>query len=371
MPDDLQSTRLLALLPDEAADLLVHSGADYIERAGMEATRETILDVFLGQNIRSSTEKLTRERIARLGLGVTVMFHRGMDRWPDFLERLPYVAAQNLVEGGLSKPERWLNLWTLGLTNKGFQNVLRDDPQNLEDYCDQYVETCREVAEDMRECYGDAPWTRDNAWLLDAFLQNTVGSLTLTIRGSDKSTYGKLFEKLMLGPLLHVLGFEFARPAAAEGREGVYWLSSTSQRESDATLIYRQGQAVRFDIGFIGRGNPEIILDKVTRYRRHMALGEEEHLLQTIVIGDRSDVRELAREVEGRIVTMDTPHWPREVVRHLDDLYGFDHPLLEASDEEAKALMRRKLQSAPFSQYLRIAEGEENVQEDARVEIEE
>jgi hypothetical protein len=206
-------------------------------------------------------------------------------------------------------------------------------------------------------------------------LQNTVGSLTLTIRGSDKSTYGKLFERLMLGPLLHVLGFEFARPAAAEGREGVYWLSSTSQRESDATLIYRQGQAVRFDIGFIGRGNPEIILDKVTRYRRHMALGEEEHLLQTIVIadriGDQSDVRELAREVEGRIVTMDTPHWPREVARHLDDLYGFYHPLLEASDEEAKALMRRKLQSAPFSQYLRIAEGEEDVQEDAHVEIEE
>jgi hypothetical protein len=45
--------------------------------------------------------------------------------------------------------------------------------------------------------------------------------------------------------------------------------------------------------------------------------------------------------------------------------------LLEASDEEANALMRRKLQSAPFSQYLRIAEGEEDVQEDAHVEIEE
>lgn len=147
------------------------------------------------------------------------------------------------------------------------------------------------------------------------------------------------------------------------------------RRESDATLIYRQGQAVRFDIGFIGRGNPEIILDKVTRYRRRMALGDEEHLLKTIVIadriGDRSKVRQLAREVEGRIVTMDTPHWPRKVARHLNDLYGFHHPLLGCSNEEARALMHQKLESAPFGRYLRIAEGDEDVQENAHVEIEE
>lgn len=375
MPDDLSADDLFALLPDEAADLLSYSGADYIEREGIDATRDTILNVFTGQNIRSSTEQLTRDRIVRVGLGVSTMFYRGVERYPNFLERLPYAAARNLVEGGLSKPKRWLLLWILALTNKGFQNVLRDDPRNLETYCDQYVETCRKAARESRQRYEEADWIRDDQWLLDAFLQNTIGALTLTIRGSDKSTYGKLFEKLMLGPLLHVLDFDFAKPAEAEGREGVYWLSSTTQRESDATLIYEDGKAVRFDIGFIGRGNPEIILDKITRYRRHMQLGHERYFLNTIVIadriGERSRVREMAREVEGRVVTMTTPYWPREVARHLNKLYGFRHPLLGMDEKEMEQYMRAKLQTAPISRYLRIAEGKEDVQEDEHVDIEE
>ncbi len=375
MADDLQSVALTSLLSDKATALLSHSGADYIEREGIEATRETILDVFLGQNVRSSTEKLTRDRIVRLGLGVTALFYQGVERWPRFLERLPYVAAHNLVEGGLSKPERWLNLWMLGLTNKGFQNVLRDDPQNLESYCDQYVETCQEAAQEIKSRYAQAAWLRDENWLLDAFLQNTIGALTLTIRGSDKSTYGKLFEKLVLGPLLHVLDFDFARPAEAEGREGVYWLSSTQKRESDATLIYEDGQAVRFDIGFIGRGNPEIVLDKLTRYRRRMQLGHERYMLDTIIIADRigtrSNIPDLAEEVGGQVVTMETRHWPREIARCLHRLYGFEHPLLALPDPDAVQYMHERLATAPIRRYLRIAEGEEDMQEDEFVEIEE
>jgi len=72
-------------------------------------------------------------------------------------------------------------------------------------------------------------------------LLNTVGSQTLTIRGSDKSTNGKLFEKLVLGSLLSILGFTYE--TTQKIGERVFWLSSQSEkRESDATLIYKIGQ---------------------------------------------------------------------------------------------------------------------------------
>jgi hypothetical protein len=41
-------------------------------------------------------------------------------------------------------------------------------------------------------------------------LTTAIGSLTLTIRGSDKSIYGKLFERLILGSVLSILGFQQA-----------------------------------------------------------------------------------------------------------------------------------------------------------------
>src|SRR3990172_192510 len=104
-------------------------------------------------------------------------------------------------------------------------------------------------------------------------LIKTIGAQTLAIRGSEKSAYGKLFEKLVLGSLLHILGFKHIAPPPQE-YEKVFWLSSRNEkRESDATLLYELGQGVRFDIGFIGRGNPEISLDKVTRFEREISLG--------------------------------------------------------------------------------------------------
>ncbi len=49
-------------------------------------------------------------------------------------------------------------------------------------------------------------------WCLLAYLLNTIGAETLTIRGSAKSSYGKLFEKLVLGFLLHILGLNLFHP---------------------------------------------------------------------------------------------------------------------------------------------------------------
>jgi hypothetical protein len=372
MPRNLQGVELSSLLPKEAQSMLNHSGLDFVEHEGLDSIRDFVLDVFMGRNFRNATEMVTRKRIATLNLGILQFYLNGMGEWDNFVERLPHVAARNIKHGKMSKGERWLNHWVLGLTDKAFQNVLRDDPTAIEDYAHQYVRASESAAEERESLEGEllgqvglkGKMPNELDWKTMAYIKNTVGASTLTIRGSDKSTFGKLFEKLILGPLLHVLDFKYLRSENLEGQEGVYWLSQTAARESDATLIFKKGEAIRFDIGFIGRGNSEITLDKVTRYRNHIELDKEDYFVRTIIIadrlGDKSTVKEQAEEINGCVFTMDQPLWPREIAQYLDETYGYDHALVDATTGEAEGIIESKLDTAPLGRYLRIAKGKED-----------
>ena len=187
---------------------------------------------------------------------------------------------------------------------------------------------------------------------------NTVGAETLTIRGSEKSAYGKLFEKLILGSLLSILGFRFSTPdRLPENVNRVFWLSQQGeQRESDATLLYELGKGVRFDIGFIGRGNPEISLDKVTRFAREMELGQQKWYLATIIIvdriGERSAIEQLARKVSGTIVQMSMSYWPKQVAIELMNSIGYSHKLAKMPDDEIEDYLREKMTAVPLELFI-------------------
>jgi len=265
----------------------------------------------------------------------------------------------------MKKEERWLAQWILGLTDKGVQNILRDDYQLLAGYRDSYIEACREIITQQVQDYGElsgdvrigAELHTSINWLFMIYLLNTIGSQTLTIRGSDKSTYGKLFEKLVLGSLLHVLGFEFQKSGELENASRVFWLSSNDDdRESDATLLYEAGKGVRFDIGFIGRGNTEISLDKVSRYRREIQLGRENWFMATIIvvdrIGERSNIQRLAREIDGTIVQMSAGYWPQRVARTLNQVMGFEHPLASMEQSEIGEFLKARMQDVPLEAFI-------------------
>jgi len=65
---------------------------------------------------------------------------------------------------------------------------------------------------------------------------------------------------------------------------------------------------LRFDIGFIGSGNPEISLDKVTRFEREILLSCSKFFMATIILVDRiganSRIERMAEEVQGTIIQM-------------------------------------------------------------------
>jgi len=351
-----------------ALKLLTAGGSGFVRQIGMDVVRGVVLDVLMGRNLRDSTEILTRRRIAALNLAMVNLFLQGTALSADFVSQLPHLATDILNRRGLAKPERWIAQWTLGLTDKAFQNVLRDDPDSIAEYRDRYIEACREVIAHHTQEHGelagmlkvDSGVKAEVNWLLMTYLLNTIGAQTLAIRGSEKSAYGKLFEKLILGSLLYILGFKHVLPGQPKLLKRVFWLASRSERrESDATLLYEAGKGVRFDIGFIGRGNPEISLDKVTRFEREISLGRSRWYMATIIIVDRiganSRIERLAQEVDGTIIQMSAGYWPQQVARELNRVLGFEHELVNMKQARIGKYLERKLRRAPLEDFIGLS----------------
>ncbi len=358
-------TNLSQLMSPATLKLLSASGSDFVQQIGMDVVRGVVLDVLTGRNLRDSTEVLTRRRIAALNLALVNLFLQGSTASDDFVNRLPGFATEILTRKHLTKTERWIAQWALGLTDKAFQNVLRDNPNALAEYRDRYVEACRDVIANHKRNHGELSGTlkmdsgvrAEINWLFLTYLLNAVGAETLAVRGSEKSAYGKLFEKLILGSLLHILGFKFVTSEQPEQPNRVFWLASRNEkRESDATLLYEAGKGVRFDIGFIGRGNPEISLDKVTRFEREISMGRSQWFMATIVIVDRigvkSRIEESARDVNGTIVQMSAGYWPQQVVRELNRTLGFKHELLDMEHGAIENYLKRKLNAVPLGKFI-------------------
>ena len=202
-----QLNSLTKLISPADLDLLSASGSQLVEQIGLDVVRGVVLDILTGKNLRDSTESLTRRRIATLNLATMELFIKGSANSKDFINQLPKTATDILSKRNLSKAERWLAQWILGLTDKAFQNVLRDDPEAITEYRDRYIQICNEVIATRKSDKGILPGEitingnqkAQINWLWMTYLLNTIGAQTLAIRGSEKSAYGKLFEKLVLG----------------------------------------------------------------------------------------------------------------------------------------------------------------------------
>ncbi len=359
---------LSELLSPSALELLSASGSELVQQIGLDVVRGVVLDILRGRNLRDSTEVLTRRRIAALNLATLNLFLSGSSLSDNFITRLPDLAQEILSRKRVDKAERWLAQWMLGLTDKAFQNVLRDDPQTLLEYRERYVRTCQEVITAHTQEYGalqgqiqlSSGLKAQINWLWMTYLLNAIGAQTLAIRGSEKSAYGKLFEKLVLGSLLNILGFKHILPPPQEF-EGVFWLSSRGERrESDATLLYKPGKGVRFDIGFIGRGNPEISLDKVTRFEREISLGHSTYYMATIILVDRiganSRIEMLAQEVGGTIIQMSASYWPKQVAQVLHKSLGFKHAILSMDNGQIEAFLQKQMKTVPLQDFIGISQ---------------
>lgn len=359
--------------PDEARDLLVVRGRDLLDTLGLPALRTVVSQVLCGVNIRSATESLTKRRISLLNAAIlttyTNLARKGMA--PD---QIPSAAYAEYKLKTTSTEDKIILRWMLGLTNKQVQNVLRSDDSAWAEYVESLKESLKSSAETAEEDFGSLPLAltgkskQDIDWEWGLSLLMAIGSQTLAIRGSEKSLYGKFFEKMIMGSVLSVLGFtltdeDTVKPAS-------FWLSSRGRkRESDATAIWKKGEGIRFDIGFIGVGNPEITLDKVSRFEREIDLNGVPHSMRTIIIVDRvgknSRIIDLAIEIDGRVIQMSSSDWAMLLGREIEDVFtGYKSPLNGLKHSEYVKAIETGVAKAPLEEIFKIAVSSDDESDD-------
>lgn len=354
---------LIFLYPQSGRNLLIHTGKTLIESVGTKTIKEIIHAVLCGENLRDSTERITRKRLILSNASLMMLFLNGYFNQENFIEDFTRKSVEQIKASPKNK-DRWILQWLLGLTDKQVQNVLRDKAVELDKYRIEFdkniEESLEKLSNDFGRLEGKISLKGKSAkvdWKFFSYLFTAIGSQTLTLRGSDKSLYGKLFEGLILGTTLTTLGFKLIDPKSPGQIEKVFWLSERKdKRESDATLIYKPGKGVRFDIGFIGRGNPEISLDKVSRFETEIRFGRTTHYLSTFIIvdriGERSRLKELAKRVKGIVIQMSMSYWPKELAYYLNKTLGFKHKILKMNSEEVDAYLKKSIERIDIGKFI-------------------
>lgn len=351
-------------IPQIGKDLVKYKGIDLIDKLGHDVILSVVESILCGGNVRAMTEKLTQRRIAMSNSSMLMTFIELSYSGIHLDELYETIQIELLTNKKLTISEKNFLLWMIGLTGKSIQNVLRGDKKNLIEYINGLTESLnnneRTVLEDFGLLKGDFAIGDKSLpinWKTFLQLSLAIGTQTLAIRGAEKSMYGKFFEKLILGCLLSILGFKFIKNTDTSSSENVFWLSERGdKRESDATLLLKPGKGIRFDIGFIGVGNTEISLDKVSRFEREMERGSEKHFMKTIIlidrIGDKSRILEMAKAIDGSIVQMSMNYWVYEVANLLSESLGFKHEILKLSKEESIQFINANLKTIKLKSFI-------------------
>jgi len=358
------------LYPEVSKILLSGSGREFVERIGIEAIRKAVLSVMIGENLRSQTEHISRRRIAQISGALIAMFTRGYLSIPGFQEKLSSLAIEQIysTSGNLNE-NVWPAQWVLGLTGKSVQNVLRGDTEEFHSYVFEFENAIREAAEHCRSQLGNYSITLgyvgneiEERFKLDwegiTRLTTAIGAQTLTIRGSDKSMYGKLFERLILGSILTIFGFIRVDKTTNKEIKNVFWLSDSSdERESDATAIISPGRIAKFDIGFIGPGNSEISKDKLSRFGAQLQSGGELKSSVTFIIVDRlpktDKTIQAALNIGAEIVQMSMQIWPKELSIKMKERFDFKHEIQEIPDDQLESYLNTKLSEINLLEFIK------------------
>lgn len=355
--------KITNLMPDTGKSLVHYSGKEFISKIGIDIIRTVIAGILCGENVRDLTEEMTKKRIHLINGAMFTLYLQGRFKSENFIDGLPDRVLRQ-TRSSSTKDEKAILNFLLGLTEKGVQNILRSDSANIKKYLKAYKQSLKESADECSNNYGNVEALIElNGkkakvdWPFFLSLFSAIGAQTLSIRGSEKSLYGKTFERLVLGSLLSLLGFNYIKEDEAGKKKKVFWLSSRGdKRESDATLLYKPGKAVRFDIGFIGPGNTEISLDKVTRYQNELTTGEYKHYSQTFIIVDRigkkSRIEGLARDLGGCIIQMSMSFWPKLIASELHEKLGYKHEIVDLPESKIDSYIRRRIGHLDLNRFL-------------------
>jgi hypothetical protein len=355
---------LFRQIPDLGKKLTKFTGKELIDRVGNEVILNVVTSILCGGNVRSLTDGLTQKRILLSNASLFLTYLKGTNLFNDFEKNINSIITKELLENKLKPEEKIFLKWFLGITGKSTQNVLRSNPDAFEKYLKEFSDRISKSSSELKKEFGEIEThvkiSNDNYllnWPSLLHIFYAIGTQTLAIRGSEKSMYGKMFEKLILGSVLSILGFQLINPEDNKKFKMVFWLSQRkNKRESDATILVKPGIGARFDLGFIGPGNSEISLDKVSRFEREMELGRQLHYMSTIILVDRigegSRIVEMAKEINGNIIQMSMTYWVKEVAEILKEKMGFKHPILKMTQDASIEYIEKEMKTVNLKLFM-------------------
>ncbi len=339
------------------------TSSDFTDMVGEEGIRDIVCKVLLGGNVRDITEFITQRRLINSYSAMLDLYIKHMNKYAKSTEGYANYVARDLV---MSKGDsKMISLWLLGLTKKGLDNIVRTQ-ENIMDYQYSFVDSMNNAVKDLENTYGKLSGTIEVAgskldlnWNVLSLMFMSMGAQTLSIRGSAKSMNGKMFEKLVLGTLLTLIGFTYLPepPKNVDKSKKYFWLSNMdeNERETDATLIYN-GKAISVDIGFIGKGNPEITLDKVTRFGAYKQIGGIPHDMATMIVvdtvGENSDLFNKAKRVNGYVFQMKKDEWTIEFAKVVSRIMEIDIVLAEKNIDELKDYFEKELKKIEMKKFV-------------------
>lgn len=301
-----------------------------------DEVRSIVLTILLGKNYRSITEKATRLEISVFMSWLLSVCHRANiafgNEW--LIELQIECVKQKELES------RWLRVWLMGLALKTTQNL----GLHLNGY-EEYLRKIKSESDVLVEKVGTtsiqlltnnlSPKTLsigDSVWMLQV-----SGAAVLTLRGSTKSTIGKLLERAIARACLSALGLQ-------EGKHFDINLPADIEvaREIDAEILTSRGKA-RMDVALIGTGNQEVSDDKLNRVGKN-------GIVLVDKIGSKSNVPKNAADAGVRLIQIQNNSPLSELYNHLSPIMPKNIKLKKPPTDEKG--LKALLASLPDNRFI-------------------
>ena len=310
----------------KAKELITASGTDQLR--DQKELKEFILHILLGKNPRDFRENKIKSRILLSNAAILSLICE-----MNSISNEEYVEIiANDFKACNNDKHRMIPFWMTGLTRKGYDNIARKD---FDSYTPSVIDALNSIPQELEETFGKLEGSfelngehYELNWSLFTRLAIPLYGQGLSLKGSEKSASGKLWERLVLGNILSILGFSKLE-TPDYSLDNVFWLSheDEDEREIDGTVL-KNDHIICIDIGFIGTGNPEISLDKVTRFKNQKELGLKSLNVSTIIIVDtipeNSGIWDKVEGYKAHILQMNSPFWTIKLLDIIRNIFGDD-----------------------------------------------
>ncbi|MBJ4848222.1 restriction endonuclease, partial [Salmonella enterica subsp. enterica serovar Derby] len=165
---------------------------DVLDKFGTDVFKKVVYDVLTGKNVREFTEILTRTRLLESNLSFFDFF---VDKMKEGITpKQLYLYAKNALSNkSYVKSNQPILEWMVMMTNKQTQNVLRDEHgDGFDRLALRTQEEILKIKNGYEDKIGEISIGGQKVSLEDfCYIILSLGSQTLTIRGSEKSLHGK------------------------------------------------------------------------------------------------------------------------------------------------------------------------------------